>query len=51
MKTGHEEVPISRDSLSGEMAAKAGMGVPLDLKDAILQPVASWGDRNPHGAD
>jgi hypothetical protein len=35
-------------SLSMEMVLSDGMVRPLLLRDAILQHVASWGDRIPH---
>ncbi len=50
MSVGQAGVPFSRASLSGAMALIAGMSVPSQEEDAMLQPVASWGDRNPHAA-
>jgi hypothetical protein len=41
-------VPISRASFSGVMEVVADMGRPFHRQDAILQHVASWGDRIPH---
>src|SRR5688572_31674347 len=45
---GQLGVPISRESLSGLMLLVADMERPFRRKDAILQHVASWGDRVPH---
>src|SRR3546814_632964 len=41
-------MPTRRTSLSDEIVFKTGMMRPFTKQDAILQPVASWGDRVPH---
>jgi hypothetical protein len=47
--TGPLGVPIRRASLSSGIVLRAGMRRPSVEQDAILQHVASWGDRSPHG--
>src|SRR3546814_30456 len=46
--TGPDGMPTRRTSLSDEIVFKTGMMRPFTKQDAILQPVASWGDRVPH---
>ena len=42
-------MPIRRASFSTVIVLGAGMERPFEMQDAMLQPVASWGDRDPHG--
>jgi hypothetical protein len=49
ISAGHRGVPTKRASLSPEIELMADTLRPCVTRDAILQHVASWGDRNPHG--